>query len=124
MDLVRARLTGTAAELRELFADLPAADFGCRPVAVRVAVRVADADAGTEERAEPAEPRVAAQVLLPRDELDGLRSRRAAVEIEEIEDVTASAEAALGEVSPGGRFAARGEMPTGLGRRVRPDTEG
>lgn len=120
MDLVRARLTGTAAELRELFADLPAADFGCRPVAVRVA----DADAGTEERAEPAEPRVAAQVLLPRDELDGLRSRRAAVEIEEIEDVTASAEAALGEVSPGGRFAARGEMPTGLGRRVRPDTEG
>lgn len=116
MAVVRCRLTGTQAELRELLADLPAADFGCRPVAVRVGE--------AEGRSNESEPRVAAQVLLEREDLDELRSRRAAVEIEELEDVTASAEAAAEEVSPGGRFAARGDVPTGLGRRVRPDSEG
>jgi hypothetical protein len=99
--LVRCRVTGADPDaLRRFLAD-SGADTSCRPVAVRT-------DAG-----------LVTQVLLTRTQLTSARRARtaAAVEIEEVEDVTASQRAARADVSRRPRYAQRGEVPRGLGRK-------
>jgi hypothetical protein len=59
------------------------------------------------------------QLLLTRAQLGRVRATRAGagVVIEEVEDVTAAQQAARAEVGPGNRFAQRGDVPHGLGRK-------
>lgn len=97
----RYRVLGPDVErLRTFIAD-SGADASCRPVAVR-------SEAG-----------LTVQLLLTRAQLGRVRATRAGdgLEIEEVEDVTAAQQAARAEVGPGNRFAQRGEVPHGLGRK-------
>jgi hypothetical protein len=97
----RYRVVGPDAErLRTFIAD-SGADASCRPVAVR-------SDAG-----------LTVQLLLTRAQLGRVRASRAGdgLVIDEVEDVTAAQQAARAEVGPGNRFAQRGAVPHGLGRK-------
>lgn len=99
--LVRCRVTGPDPEALRRFVSESGADASCRSVAVRT-------DAGLEM-----------QALLTRSQLASARSARSAaeVEIEEVEDVSASQRAARADLGPGTRYAQRGEVPRGLGRK-------
>lgn len=99
--VVRVRVTGPDAAALRSFIEQSGADVSCRPVAVRT-------DGG-----------VAAQVLLTRAGLDAARGSRAAggIELEEIEDVTEGQRAARSAVGTGDRYASRGAVPRGLGRK-------
>lgn len=96
--VLRYRVTAPDADALRAFLAESGADVSCRPVAVRT-------DDG-----------LVAQVLLTRAQL---RTTRAApgVRLDEEEDVTAAQEAARADVPTGDRFARRGAVPRGLGRK-------
>lgn len=96
--VLRYRVTAPDADTLRAFLAASGADVSCRPVAVRT------------------EHGLVAQVLLTRGQV---RSTRAApgVRLEEMEDVTAAQQAARAEVPTGDRFASRGAVPRGLGRK-------
>lgn len=93
----RYRITAPDLDTLRSFIAESGAEVSCRPVAVRT-------DRGLE-----------AQVLSTGAQLGSTRST--AVEIEEIEDVTASQDAAQADVPTGDRFTSRGAVPRGLGRK-------
>lgn len=99
--LVRCRVTGADAPALRAFVETSGADTGCRPVARRT-------DDGIE-----------AFVVLTRGQLDAVRATRAGqdVVVEEVEDLTEAEPARRAEVGTGDRFAARGAVPRGLGRK-------
>lgn len=88
------------AQLRE-FLETSGAESACRPVARRTAD-------GLETVA-----------VLTGEQLEVARATRSAdqVQIEVLEDLTAQQPARRGEVGDGNRFAARGAVPRGLGRK-------
>ncbi len=99
--VIRIHVTAaTAAHLRA-FVDEVEPDVGCRPV-----VRRAGDGLGID-------------LYLQRSRLDAARGARSAgaVSIEEVEDVTANWQSRRQEVGRGDRFAARGAVPRGLGRK-------
>ncbi len=95
--LRRYRVTAPDADALRSFIAESGADVSCRPVAVRT-------DRG-----------LVAQVLLAGARLD--TPRTGGVQVEEVEDVTATQQAARADVPPGDRFASRGAVPRGLGRK-------
>jgi hypothetical protein len=99
--LVRYRVTGADADTLRAFLAESGADTSCRPVAVQTATGLA------------------VQVLLRRSQLEGVRALRSAggLDIEEVEDVTAAQQAAHADLGPGTRYAQRGDLPHGLGRK-------
>jgi hypothetical protein len=99
--IVRARVTGPDAETLRSFIDESGADPSCRAVAVRT------------------ERGLSAQLLLTQSQLAAARGKRSAadVDIEELEDVTASQQAARADLGTGNRYATRGAVPRGLGRK-------
>lgn len=90
----------TADDLRAFIAEV-SPDIGCRPVA-----RGSAAGLGID-------------VYLPRSRLEAARGARASavLTIEEVEDVSANWESRRQEVGEGDRYAARGAVPRGLGRK-------
>ena len=98
MTLLRCRVTGDAPTLRAFLAE-PGVDVPCRPVAVRGVGGLA------------------VQVLMEDTEVNARAGRAGGPDIEVVEDVTATTEAARREVSPGGRYADRAAVPRGLGRK-------
>lgn len=100
-DLIRCRVAGADADALRRFIDDSGADPSCRAVAVRTGT-------GLE-----------AQLLLTRTQLRAARATRSAadIEIEEVEDVTATQRAARADLSRGTRYAQRGAVPRGLGRK-------
>ena len=96
--VLRYRVTAADADTLRAFIDESGADVSCRPVAVRT-------DRG-----------LVAQVLLTRSQLGATRGV-VRVQVEELEDVTAGQQAARGDVATGDRFASRGAVPRGLGRK-------
>lgn len=97
----RVRLeAATIADLRA-FTDEVDADLGCRPVAKRTAAGFTT------------------DVHLPESRLATVRSTRAAAQISftVLENETEAGRARQAEVGTGNRFAARGEVPRGLGRK-------
>jgi hypothetical protein len=99
--VVRAHVVApTAADLRA-FVDEVQPDLGCRPV-----VRRSGDGLGID-------------LYLPRSRLDSARGARSAsaVTVEEVEDVTANWQERRQEVGAGNRYAERGAVPRGLGRK-------
>jgi hypothetical protein len=90
----------TGDDLRAFVAEVQP-DIGCRPVA-----RGSGDGLGID-------------VYLPRSRLDAARGARSAgaVTIEEVEDVSENWQSRRQEVGEGDRFAARGAVPRGLGRK-------
>ncbi len=99
--LVWCRVTGESADDLRSFIEASAADPGCRPVARR-----------TEEGLE-------ALVAVSRAQLEATRAQRSAsgIRIEELEDLTAVGNVRRSEVGASDRYATRGSVPHGLGRK-------
>ena len=99
--VVRCHVVAPTADDLRAFVDEVQPDIGCRPVARR---------SGNG---------LAIDVYLQRSRLDAARGARsaAAVTLEEVEDVTANWQSRRQEVGRGDRFAARGAVPRGLGRK-------
>jgi hypothetical protein len=99
--VVRCHVVAPTADDLRAFVDEVQPDIGCRPVARRSAEGLA------------------IDVYLQRSRLDAARGARsaAAVTLEEVEDVTANWQSRREEVGRGDRFAARGVVPRGLGRK-------
>ncbi|SHJ51379.1 hypothetical protein SAMN02745244_02676 [Tessaracoccus bendigoensis DSM 12906] len=93
------RVTAAGTDELRAFLEDSGADPGCRPVARRTPEGL--------------------QVLIEvtRGQLDQARASRGAVVVEELEDLTDNEEQRRAEVGPGDRFAARGAVPHGLGRK-------
>ncbi len=92
---------GTLADLKAFTDEVQPDDLGCRPVVRRRGAEfVVDA-------------------YLPEAQLDAARGSRAAsgVSLEVVENVTEAGLQRQREVGEGNRFAARGEVPRGLGRK-------
>jgi len=88
----------TPGALRD-FLDATGADPGCRPVARRTS------------------DGVEVLVEITRARLDSARASRADLVIEELEDLTEVESQRRAEVGRGDRFAARGAVPHGIGRK-------
>jgi hypothetical protein len=92
---------GSLADLKAFTDEVQPDDLGCRPVVRRRGAEfVVDA-------------------YLPEEQLDAARRSRAAggVSLEVVENVTEAGLQRQREVGEGNRFAARGEIPRGLGRK-------
>jgi hypothetical protein len=92
---------GSLADLKAFTDEIQPDDLGCRPVVRRRGAEfVVDAD-------------------LPEAQLDAARGSRAAsgVSLEVVENVSEVGLQRQREVGEGNRFAARGEVPRGLGRK-------
>ena len=92
---------GTLADLKAFTDEMQLDDLGCRPVVRRRGAEfVVDA-------------------YLPEAQLDAARGSRAAsgVSLDVVENVTEAGLQRQREVGEGNRFAARGEVPRGLGRK-------
>jgi hypothetical protein len=91
----------TLADLKAFTDEIPLDDLGCRPVVRR---------RGTE---------FVLDAYLPEAQLDAARGSRAAggVSLEVVENVTEVGLQRQQEVGEGNRFAARGQIPRGLGRK-------
>ena len=92
---------GTLADLKAFTDEMQLDDLGCRPV-----VRRRGAD-------------FVVDAYLPEEQLDAARGSRAAsgVSLEVVENVTEAGLHRQREVGEGNRFAARGQVPRGLGRK-------
>lgn len=97
--VVRCRVTGADARALRRFVEETAADTGCRPVARR-----------TPDGLETF-------VVVTRAQVEAARATRQDVVVEELEDLTATEAARRAEVGTGDRYAARGAVPRGLGRK-------
>jgi hypothetical protein len=99
--VIRCHVVAPTAEDLRAFIDEVQPDIGCRPVARR------SGDG------------LGIDLYLQRSRLDAARGARSAgaVTIEEVEDVTANWQSRRQEVGRGDRFAARGAVPRGLGRK-------
>ena len=92
---------GSLADLKAFTDEVQPDDLGCRPVVRRRGAEfVVDA-------------------YLPEEQLDAARGSRSAsgVSLEVVENVTEAGLQRQQEVGEGNRFAARGEVPRGLGRK-------
>jgi hypothetical protein len=92
---------GSLADLKAFTDEVQPDDLGCRPVVRRRGAEfVVDA-------------------YLPEEQLDAARRSRAAggVSLEVVENMTEAGLQRQREVGEGNRFAARGEIPRGLGRK-------
>lgn len=100
-DVVRCRVEAPDARALRAFVAETGPDLGCRPV----------------PRSTP--DGVALDVYFRRDSLDGVRAARSAgrVEVTEVEDVTDNWRARRAEIGGGDRYAVRGAVPHGLGRK-------
>jgi hypothetical protein len=98
---IRCHVVGPTADALRAFVDEVQPDLGCRPV-----VRRSGDGLGID-------------VYMQRSRLDAARGARSAgsVTVEEVEDVTANWQRRRQEVGRGDRFAARGAVPRGLGRK-------
>jgi hypothetical protein len=99
--VIRCHVVAPTADDLRAFVDEVQPDVGCRPV-----VRRSGDGLGID-------------LYLQRSRLDAARGARSAgaVTIEEVEDVTANWQSRRQEVGRGDRFAARGAVPRGLGRK-------
>ena len=99
--VIRVHVVAPTADDLRAFVDEAQPDVGCRPV-----VRRSGDGLGID-------------LYLQRSRLDVARGARSAgsVTIEEVEDVTANWQRRRQEVGRGDRFAARGAVPRGLGRK-------
>jgi hypothetical protein len=99
--VIRYHVVGPTAEDLRAFVDEVQPDVGCRPV-----VRRSGDGLGID-------------VYMPRSRLDAARGARTAgaVTIDAVEDVTSNWQSRRREVGRGDRFAARGAVPRGLGRK-------
>ncbi|MBB2924638.1 hypothetical protein [Cellulomonas cellasea] len=99
--VLRVRVQGESLDALRAFADETQPDTGCRAVARRT---------GTG---------YSLDVYLERSRLDAARSTRAAaqVRLDVVADETANGRERQHEVGTGDRFAARGEVPRGLGTK-------
>lgn len=93
------RLSGPDADRLREFLDDTRAESACRPVARR-----------TEEGVETV-------VLLTGEQVDAARSSRSAVTVEVLEDLAEQSAERRGQVGEGNRYATRGAVPRGLGRK-------
>jgi hypothetical protein len=99
--VIRVHVVAPTADDLRTFVDEVQPDVGCRPV-----VRRSGNGLGID-------------LYLQRSRLDAARGVRSAgaVTIEEVEDVTANWQSRRQEVGQGDRFATRGAVPRGLGRK-------
>jgi hypothetical protein len=99
-DIIRIRLTAASPEALRAFADETGADLGCRPIARRTAE-------GFQIDA-----------YLPEDAVRSAQTRGIAdVAVEWIENSSEISRQRQEEVARGNRYAARGAVPRGLGRK-------
>lgn len=96
---VLCRLSGPDADQLREFLEDSRAESACRPVARR-----------TGEGVETV-------VLLTGEQVDAARSSRGAVTVEVLEDLTEQSAERRSQVGDGNRYAARGAVPRGLGRK-------
>ena len=98
-DIFHVRLTAESRRVLRDFAEETGADLGCRPVVRRTAEGLV------------------VEAYLPEEAARVAQARRGAVRVEIVENFSEESRQRRQEVSRGNRYAARGAIPRGLGRK-------